>query len=65
VVSTNENRHNQIVADLPRYQGLSLTERLMDRGDLMKAVPMIVVMTMKDAAERIKDLEYQLSLLEK
>jgi hypothetical protein len=65
VVSTNENRHNQIVADLPRYQSLSLAERLMDRGDLMKSVPMIVVMTMKDAAERIKDLEYQLSLLEK
>jgi len=37
----------------------------MYRGDLMKAVPMIVVMTMKDAAERIKDLEYQLSLREK
>jgi hypothetical protein len=62
VLSTNENRHEQIVADLPRYRGLSLTERLKDRGDLMKSVPMIVVKTMKDAAERIEYLEYHLRL---
>ncbi len=65
MLSANENMRDKIVSDLPRYRGLSLNERLMYRGDLMKAVPMIVVMTMKDAAERIKDLEYQLSLREK
>jgi len=65
VLSTSVDRQSQVVADLPRYQSLSLAERLMDRGDLMKAVPKIVVMTMKDAAERIKYLEYQLSLREK
>jgi hypothetical protein len=65
VLSTSVDRQSQVVADLPRYQSLSLAERLMDRGDLMKAAPMIVVMTMKDAAERIKYLEYQLSLHEK
>jgi hypothetical protein len=62
VLLTSENRHDQVVADLPRYRGLSLTERLMDRGDLMKSVPMIVAKTMKDAAERIKYLEYHLRL---
>ncbi len=65
MLSTSVDRQSQVVADLPRYQSLSLAERLMDRGDLMKAVPKIVVMTMKDAAERIKYLEYQLSLREK
>lgn len=62
MLSTNENRHSRIVADLPRYQGLGLKQRLTDRGDLMKSVPVIVVQTMNDAAERIRYLEYHLTL---
>ena len=46
-------RIRKVAADLPRYNALSLTERLLDRGDVMKAVPLAVVETMKEAAEVI------------
>ena len=52
-----DNRTQQVVDDLQRYKALSLNERLVDRGDVMKAVPMIVVQTMRIAADRIKSLE--------
>lgn len=58
----SEQRVHRVAEDLPRYKSLGLAERLIDRGDMMKAVPMIVVQTMKDAADRIRYLEYQLSL---
>lgn len=46
-------RIRKVGNDLPRYDALSLTEKLLDRGDVMKAVPLAVVDTMRDAAEVI------------
>lgn len=53
-------------ADCRRYANLHPYQRLIDRGDLMThGVPAIVVQTMREAADRIRYLEYQVSLLSK
>ena len=57
---------NRVRADSQRYANLRPYERLVDRGDLMThGVPAIVVQTMREAADRIRYLEYRISLLSK
>lgn len=50
-------RIEKVSNDIPRYKALDLVGKLTDRGDVMKAVPMIVVDTMQEAADKIGRLE--------
>jgi len=57
---------NLVRADSQRYANLHPYQRLIDRGDLMThGVPAIVVQTMREAADRIRYLEYRLGLQSK
>lgn len=53
----------RVRADCQRYENLRPYQRLTDRGDLMThGVPAIVVQTMREAADRIRYLEYVIAL---
>lgn len=45
------SRLQRLRADVPRYRDLSLIEKLTDRGEVMKHVPLIVVEAMQEAAD--------------
>jgi hypothetical protein len=57
---------NLVRADCQRYANLHPYQRLIDHGDLMThGVPAIVVETMREAADRIRYLEYLVSIKSK
>jgi len=59
----DSEREKLVRADSRRYANLHPYARLTDRGDLMMhGVPAVVVQTMQAAADRIRYLEYLISL---